>query len=247
MLVQNVKVDVAVEQVDLLNIFLFINKVKKKKKNSFSAEIAQARPVLHTSLMQRMTDVLSRMLNDPATRAALSGGGEDGIQGVIAGVQQADQTTNEERNIDVQSMDTETNNNQERPDNPSTDNTVQSRLDLNQGDSSVQREESAIVNNSTDSVEEASVLQDNADEGEDEEEEEDDDGENAPLPDESSQPEIAIQSHISPNSSSNKTNRDELTTNGHSTPTNIDNTRDETMMENLQDRLTSMRDGFLER
>lgn len=27
--------------------------------------------------MQRMTDVLSRMLNDPITRAALSAGGED--------------------------------------------------------------------------------------------------------------------------------------------------------------------------
>ncbi|XP_053979426.1 DDB1- and CUL4-associated factor 6-like isoform X2 [Hylaeus volcanicus] len=46
-------------------------------------EIAQARPVLHTSLMQRMTDVLSRMLNDPATRAALCGGGEDSLEGVI--------------------------------------------------------------------------------------------------------------------------------------------------------------------
>lgn len=33
--------------------------------------------------MQRMTDVLSRMLNDPATRAALSGGGEDSLEGVI--------------------------------------------------------------------------------------------------------------------------------------------------------------------
>nr|CAD7587073.1 unnamed protein product [Timema genevievae] len=40
-------------------------------------EIAQARPTLHATLMQRMTDVLSRMLNDPATRAALSGSGED--------------------------------------------------------------------------------------------------------------------------------------------------------------------------
>nr|CAD7196113.1 unnamed protein product [Timema douglasi] len=40
-------------------------------------EIAQARPTLHATLMQRMTDVLSRMLNDPATRAALSGTGED--------------------------------------------------------------------------------------------------------------------------------------------------------------------------
>lgn len=33
--------------------------------------------------MQRMTDVLSRMLNDPATRAALSGGGEDSLEEVI--------------------------------------------------------------------------------------------------------------------------------------------------------------------
>ncbi|KAJ9594700.1 hypothetical protein L9F63_014034, partial [Diploptera punctata] len=44
-------------------------------------EIAQARPTLHATLMQRMTDVLSRMLNDPATRAALSGGGEDSLEG----------------------------------------------------------------------------------------------------------------------------------------------------------------------
>ncbi|XP_049786916.1 DDB1- and CUL4-associated factor 6-like isoform X1 [Schistocerca cancellata] len=45
------------------------------------AEVAQARPTLHATLMQRMTDVLSRMLNDPATRAALSGGGEDSLEG----------------------------------------------------------------------------------------------------------------------------------------------------------------------
>lgn len=50
----------------------------------YSLEVAQARPMLHTSLMQRMTDVLSRMLNDPATRAALSGGGgEDSLENVI--------------------------------------------------------------------------------------------------------------------------------------------------------------------
>ncbi|XP_065160234.1 DDB1- and CUL4-associated factor 6-like [Atheta coriaria] len=41
--------------------------------------ISQARPQLQTSLMQRMTDVLSRMLNDPMTRAALSAGGEDSL------------------------------------------------------------------------------------------------------------------------------------------------------------------------
>lgn len=43
----------------------------------FSGGVSQARPTLHGTLMQRMTDVLSRMLNDPATRAALSHGGED--------------------------------------------------------------------------------------------------------------------------------------------------------------------------
>jgi nuclear receptor interaction protein len=47
----------------------------------FIPEIAQARPTLHATLMQRMTDVLSRMLNDAATRAALSGGGEDSLEG----------------------------------------------------------------------------------------------------------------------------------------------------------------------
>lgn len=47
----------------------------------YISEIAQARPTLHATLMQRMTDVLSRMLNDPATRAALSGGGEDSLGG----------------------------------------------------------------------------------------------------------------------------------------------------------------------
>ncbi|RZF35874.1 hypothetical protein LSTR_LSTR015410 [Laodelphax striatellus] len=41
------------------------------------SDVGQARPTLHATLMQRMTDVLSRMLNDPATRAALSHGGEE--------------------------------------------------------------------------------------------------------------------------------------------------------------------------
>lgn len=41
--------------------------------------VGQARPQLQATLMQRMTDVLSRMLNDPMTRAALSAGGEDSV------------------------------------------------------------------------------------------------------------------------------------------------------------------------
>lgn len=46
--------------------------------------------------MQHMTDVLSRMLNDPLTRAALSAGGEDSLdeneQGDQAQQQSADET-----------------------------------------------------------------------------------------------------------------------------------------------------------
>ncbi|XP_026284267.1 DDB1- and CUL4-associated factor 6 isoform X1 [Frankliniella occidentalis] len=37
-------------------------------------DIAQARPTLHTPLMQHLTNVISRLLNDPATRAALTSG-----------------------------------------------------------------------------------------------------------------------------------------------------------------------------
>lgn len=62
----------------------------------YVSEIAQARPVLQTSLMQRMTDVLSRMLNDPATRAALCGGGEDSLEGVI---DHQDNTQNNNENV----------------------------------------------------------------------------------------------------------------------------------------------------
>lgn len=69
-------------------------------------EIAQARPVLQTSLMQRMTDVLSRMLNDPATRAALCGGGEDSLEGVI---DHQDNTQNSNESV--------TESNEERRDN----------------------------------------------------------------------------------------------------------------------------------
>lgn len=46
--------------------------------------------------MQRMTDVLSRMLNDPATRAALCGGGEDSLEGVI---DHQDNTQNNNENV----------------------------------------------------------------------------------------------------------------------------------------------------
>lgn len=46
----------------------------------FVIDIGQARPQLQATLMERMTNVLFRMLNDPLTRAALSGGGEDSLE-----------------------------------------------------------------------------------------------------------------------------------------------------------------------
>jgi len=103
--VQKEKEDVAVVQVNSFSLsYIFISCVRSLNIIYIYiyiyplSEIAQARPVLHTSLMQRMTDVLSRMLNDPATRAALSGGGEDSLEGVI---EQPEGIQNVENNPDL--------------------------------------------------------------------------------------------------------------------------------------------------
>lgn len=80
-----------------LQFSLYLTQKKLQPIMVYPSEIAQARPVLHTSLMQRMTDVLSRMLNDPATRAALSGGGEDSLEGVT---EQQENIQNTENNIE---------------------------------------------------------------------------------------------------------------------------------------------------
>uniref|UniRef100_A0A1B6DJ89 WD repeat-containing protein 55 homolog n=3 Tax=Clastoptera arizonana TaxID=38151 RepID=A0A1B6DJ89_9HEMI len=50
---------------------------RPEREAGLSGDAGQARPTLHATLMQRMTDVLTQMLNDPATRAALSHGGEE--------------------------------------------------------------------------------------------------------------------------------------------------------------------------
>lgn len=64
-----------------------------------------------------MTDVLSRMLNDPATRAALSGGGEDSLEGVIEqpeGIQNENNSElNAERNNDTAELSVEQSNTSE--------------------------------------------------------------------------------------------------------------------------------------
>lgn len=79
--------------------FIFI-----KLKNYFPDAISQARPQLHGTLMQRMTDVLSRMLNDPMTRAALSGGGEDSFDSVSTNQPQQDETNRQ--NLEEQESET---------------------------------------------------------------------------------------------------------------------------------------------
>ncbi|KAK9877190.1 hypothetical protein WA026_016938 [Henosepilachna vigintioctopunctata] len=48
---------------------------RPEKENTLS----QARPQLHDTLMRSMTEVLSRMLNDPVTRATLSGVGDESL------------------------------------------------------------------------------------------------------------------------------------------------------------------------
>lgn len=62
--------------------------------------------------------MLSRMLNDPATRAALSGGGEDSLEGVIEqpeGIQNVENNSelNAERNNDTAELSVEQSNTSE--------------------------------------------------------------------------------------------------------------------------------------
>ncbi|XP_015119390.1 DDB1- and CUL4-associated factor 6 [Diachasma alloeum] len=204
-------------------------------------EIAQARPVLHTSLMQRMTDVLSRMLNDPATRAALSGGGEDSLEGVIDQQAEAQQQSDEsnpeiqEDRSDLQSMDTESNAQaiDETHDNENMDTTVEN-ISLPTNEESLETEEAS---DTVDSPEENPLISVN------------DENSHISINEESSQSETAktsIQSLTTLSISQEgemSESRDEV----ESEAANMDNSRDESMMENLQDRLTSMRDGFLEK
>lgn len=209
-------------------------------------EIAQARPMLQTSLMQRMTDVLSRMLNDPATRAALSGDNEENFQGVIdqhAGAQQnideSIDAINEEQINDVQSMDAEINTDNNENNVGYDVATGEVNLNSNEIEVSIESriEESAI--NTTNSLTEFVNNEDSANDV-------------TVNNNASSQSQVSnIESTISPNLTvvNNKNEEDEISNNDdvNDMPTNMENTRDETMMENLQDRLSSMRDGFLEK
>ncbi|KAG5330816.1 DCAF6 factor, partial [Acromyrmex heyeri] len=205
-------------------------------------EIAQARPVLHTSLMQRMTDVLSRMLNDPATRAALSGGGEDSLEGVIEqpeGIQNVENNPelNTERSSDTVEMSAEQRNTLETNENTSTrtdrvestdmDETINTeRLQTGELEQSQEYNQLASPSISTSM------------------------NDDVPMETDSSQSDRAQITSIRCTTSRDRTEHDNVwNRNRNEDEASCGNitSKQENMMENLQDRLTTMRDGFLER
>ncbi|XP_015589572.1 DDB1- and CUL4-associated factor 6 isoform X3 [Cephus cinctus] len=222
-------------------------------------EIAQARPVLHTSLMQRMTDVLSRMLNDPATRAALSGGGEDSLEGVGDQQEDADQSanennaepveerSNEQENAERESEERESTENAAPNDapsvvNPSTDdlNDVVEAAFENLLDAS--REHPELLEEPSSS---GSTTSDNRSSDRLRTEPE------VPMDTQSSHPEVpksSIQSLRSLSISRSDSEGERVSrSEGEPSSSNLERNRDGNMMENLHNRLTTMRDGFLER
>ncbi|XP_012264400.2 DDB1- and CUL4-associated factor 6-like isoform X2 [Athalia rosae] len=217
-------------------------------------EIAQARPVLHTSLMQRMTDVLSRMLNDPATRAALSGGGEDSLEGVGDHQEESNQNVSE-----IVENNNEVNNDrmsEEGELSGRTLNPTQSRNDQIEISNSADTEGQNIDHNmeEADVDESSSNVGASANHGGEQPTAVPDFSENT-IPTKSKAvsmetdsshtdvPKASIQSLESLSIS----RLDSESRNDPSLPsTSIDGNREDNMMENLQDRLTTMRDGFLE-
>ncbi|KAL2728976.1 DDB1- and CUL4-associated factor 6-like isoform X1 [Vespula squamosa] len=218
-------------------------------------EIAQARPVLHTSLMQRMTDVLSRMLNDPATRAALSGGGEDSLEGVI------DQQDNNQRSNDNSTASNADANREQQQVETETDNDVQAQENTSSLDQSENLNNNEIRNEvitnsvppndnqvSNDlAIQSSSVSANNFNTAEPINNDLDD------VQVTESQTNLLESNNTSTNSAETRSSDGECDTEGESSNaetschTDMNSKREENMMENLQDRLTTMRDGFLER
>ncbi|KAK3922684.1 DDB1- and CUL4-associated factor 6 [Frankliniella fusca] len=66
-------------------------------------DIAQARPTLHTPLMQHLTNVISRLLNDPATRAALTSGVDEA--GSLENSQETENASTPEEHSDTRRND----------------------------------------------------------------------------------------------------------------------------------------------
>ncbi|XP_032665670.1 DDB1- and CUL4-associated factor 6-like isoform X2 [Odontomachus brunneus] len=214
-------------------------------------EIAQARPVLHTSLMQRMTDVLSRMLNDPATRAALSGGGEDSLEGVIEqqeGIQNTENNgeSSAERSNESAELSTEHDNNDAGTRSTSlyTDrtgsNTAETSETTNDGRLETREVEEQEYNQLASHITSTSVNHDNLTTSS---------SDDVPMEIESSQSDAQAASASSTSSHHRSKHGDIWDEGGNANEASRANigSKQESMMENLQDRLTTMRDGFLER
>jgi hypothetical protein len=179
--------------------------------------------------MQRMTDVLSSILNDPATRAALSGGGEDSFEGVLNQQEEINHINsvniNEERHIDTS--------NREQQLNYEISNEIGSNT-------------SRIVNSENDqeitneSIDETTFVPDIS-------------STNVKL---KSKSQVPVKIESSPNERKNL-DQPVITQHVYGIVTTGEQSSNETesssiennhsMIENLQDRLTTMRDGFLER
>ncbi|XP_058800654.1 DDB1- and CUL4-associated factor 6-like [Phymastichus coffea] len=196
-------------------------------------EIAQARPVLHTSLMQRMTDVLSRMLNDPATRAALSSAGDESIENVI-----------DQQNIINRTVNNNEDTNQENSSN---------QIEISNG---VENELASTNTESTNTLEINPEIAENSQLAANEANDQDN-----PTLDSSYVDELPVPMDIEHNQSEERSSEvlslihsephmesiNVQNSNETESPTVESNSSSSNMMENLQDRLTTMRDGFLER
>ncbi|XP_043514836.1 DDB1- and CUL4-associated factor 6-like isoform X2 [Frieseomelitta varia] len=212
-------------------------------------EIAQARPVLQTSLMQRMTDVLSRMLNDPATRAALCGGGEDSLEGVI---DQQDNTQNTNENV-TESNEERQDNETERVERPLTEANQEREQQIDSlespGTSGTQSKPGTSFSAETKEEMSSETMPSN----------QMTDGSSSPVESKSHVPMETESSHVEtelcsvqPCSSRtiDKTNdlpEDDQSSNDDSPCSSMETKQEGHMMENLQDRLTKMRVGFLEK
>ncbi|XP_029177893.1 DDB1- and CUL4-associated factor 6-like isoform X2 [Nylanderia fulva] len=205
-------------------------------------EVAQARPMLHTSLMQRMTDVLSRMLNDPATRAALSGGGgEDSLENVIEQQEgfrniENNPESNAERSNESVELNVEQNNHLETTGNTSMHiNRIESRntkyttnTEKHQGRERPQECNQSVLLNSSANVNDDISIE-------------------TAESNQTRQSQVAFTESISSHDRIEHNNvYDQNRSENEDSCANI-SSKQGNMMEHLQDRLTTMRDNFLER
>ncbi|XP_017765967.1 PREDICTED: DDB1- and CUL4-associated factor 6-like isoform X1 [Eufriesea mexicana] len=213
-------------------------------------EIAQARPVLQTSLMQRMTDVLSRMLNDPATRAALCGGGDDNLEGVI---DHQDNTQNSNENV-TESSGERRDNETERVETVQTQinqETAISEQQVNKLECSSISESKPGTSYSAETKEETPSNETMPSNQTIDENSSTEYKSHVPMEVKSSQVETQKCS-VQPCSSrtmdmTNDVAEDDQSSTDDSPCSSIENKQEGHMMENLQDRLTKMRVGFLEK